>query len=123
MIPTVLLAMTLAADPAPRLFEMRVYVAAPGKMEALQARFRDHTTKLFVKHGMTLVGFWVPEKEPNKLVYIVSHADRGAADASWKAFRADPDWVAAKSASETGGSLTSSVESTWLTPTDYSPLK
>lgn len=110
----------------PRVFEMRTYYTFPGKMEALHARFRSHTCKLFEKHGMTLVGFWSPadaKEAERKMVYIVAHANREAAKANWKAFGADPDWIAAKKASEKDGKLVEKVESVFLNPTDYSPLK
>lgn len=110
-----------------RCFELRTYTAAPGKLEALNARFRNHTVKLFEKHGMQVVGFWVPTDAEagagEKLIYVLAHKSRAAADASWKAFRADPEWVAVKAASETEGSLVTKVDSVFLASTDYSPLK
>lgn len=109
-----------------RVFELRTYTAAPGKLDALSARFRNHTLALFKKHGMEVVGFWVPtDKETggDKLVYILAHKSRPAAEASWKAFRADPAWVAAKSASEVDGVLAAKVEAVFLAATDYSPFK
>jgi hypothetical protein len=110
-----------------RIFEMRTYYAAPGKFEAMHARFRDHTNKLFVKHGMQLVGYWVPaDKEKgaeNTLVYILAFPNREAARKSWTAFAADPAWKAAKEASEANGRLVEKVESVYLNPTDYSPMK
>lgn len=109
-----------------RCFELRTYYAAPGKIEALHARFRDHTTRIFQKHGMSIVGYWVPKDKPDTLVYILIHKSREAADASWKAFREDPEWVAARKASEEnsgGGSLTTKVESVFMDATNYSPLK
>ncbi len=109
-----------------RVFEMRTYYAEPGKMKALHARFRDHTNKLFEKHGMTIIGFWVPtdpKEAEEKLVYILAFPSREAATASWKAFGADPVWKAAKDASETDGKLVKKVESVFLNPTDYSPIK
>jgi hypothetical protein len=109
-----------------RVFEMRIYHAAPGKMKALHARFRDHTTKLFEKHGMTNVGYWSPtdEKEAEKkLYYVLAYPSKEAAEKSWKAFREDPDWLKAKDASEKDGKLVEKVESIWLNPTDYSPIK
>jgi hypothetical protein len=109
-----------------RVFEMRVYYAPPGKMKDLQARFRDHTTKLFEKHGMTIVGFWNPTdpKEADvKLIYILAYPSKDAADKSWAAFRKDPDWMKAKAESEKNGSLVEKVESTYMKPTDYSPIK
>src|SRR3954463_1769931 len=86
-----------------RVFEMRTYYANPGKMEALHARFRDHTNKLFVKHGMTLIGYWTPSEGPgatNTLVYILAYPSKEAREKSWKEFMADPDWNKAKTESE-----------------------
>jgi hypothetical protein len=109
-----------------RSFELRTYVAAPGKLDALLARFRDHTTTLFEKHGITNVGYWVAtdaEGKPTEtLVYLLAHASREAAEESWTAFRADPDWIAARAASEVDGRLTASVTSVYLDPTDFSSL-
>lgn len=109
------------------VYELRTYTATPGKLEQLHARFRNHTCKLLEKHGMKLVGFWVPQDADkgadNTLVYIVEHANRKAAEDSWKAFRADPEWVAAKAESEKNGSLTVKVESVFMNPTDYSKMK
>jgi hypothetical protein len=120
-----------SAASEPRVFELRTYTASPGKLENLLARFRDHTLKLFEKHGMTNFGYWTPTEEKNgagqKLVYMLAHKSHEAAAAAWKAFRADPDWVATKKASEdkAGGSLTApdGVKSEFLVPTDYSPSK
>lgn len=109
-----------------RVFEMRTYYAAEGKMKALHARFRDHTCALFKKHGMELVGFWSPtdEKEAEKkMVYILAFPSKEAADRSWQAFRDDPDWKKARADSEKDGRLVEKVESVYLNPTDYSPLK
>jgi hypothetical protein len=109
-----------------RVFELRTYTAAPGKMEALHARFRNHTCKLFEKHAMTLVGFWVPSKSKGgeqKLIYVLAFPSMEAAEKSWKAFREDPAWKAARAASEKDGKLVANVESVFLHPTDYSPLK
>lgn len=109
-----------------RVFEMRTYYAAPGKMKALHARFRDHTCKLFKKHGITIIGFWSPvdEKEAEqKMVYLLAYPSKEAAAKSWKDFRADPDWIKARSDSEKDGALVARIESVYLNPTDYSPLK
>jgi hypothetical protein len=111
---------------ATRVFELRTYYAAEGKMNALHARFRDHTCKLFEKHGMTVVGFWTPtkpEEAQKKLIYILAYPSKEAADKSWKAFRTDPDWLAAKAGSEKDGTLVDKVESVYMNPTDYSALK
>ncbi len=109
-----------------RLFEMRTYTAAPGKLDALNARFREHTNKLFVKHGMEIIGYWTPADGPtaaNTLVYIVAHRDREAMEKSWKGFGADADWRKARDASEVNGKLVEKVVSVVLKPTDYSPIR
>lgn|SRR5690606_24912978 len=116
-----------AAEPAsPRFFEMRIYTAAEGKLDALNARFREHTNRLFVKHGMALIGYWTPVDGPeakNTLVYILAYPSREAREKSWEAFRNDPEWHAARDASEKDGKLVLKVESKFLQPTDYSPIK
>lgn len=109
-----------------KVYEMRTYYAEPGRMKALHARFRDHTCKLFRKHGMELVGFWSPrdaKEAEQKMVYIVAHKSKEAAEKSWAAFRADPDWIAARDASEKDGKIVQRIEVLWLEGTDYSPLK
>lgn len=111
-----------AAEKATRYFELRTYYAAEGKLDALNARFRDHTTALFARHGMTNVGYWIPLDNPQrKLLYLLSYPDPAAREASWKAFGADPDWIVARSASEMTGKLVEKVESRFLTPTDFFP--
>jgi hypothetical protein len=113
---------THAAEKDSRVFEMRTYYAAPGKLDDLNARFRDHTTKLFEKHGITNIGYWVPIENPdNKLVYVLAYPSREARDTSWKAFTGDPDWKKAQSASEANGKLVAKVEQLFMTATDYSP--
>jgi len=112
-----------AAEPDTRLFEMRVYYAKPGKLDALNARFRDHTLKLFAKHGMTSLGYFVPvDNKENKLVYFLAFPDRAAHDAAWKAFQADPEWKAAAKESEKDGKLIDHIENAFLSATDYSAL-
>ena len=106
-----------------RCFELRTYTAAPGKLDALHARFRDHTNALFIKHGMTIVGYWEPTDKPDTLVYMLAYKDRAARDVAWKAFQSDPDWVKARAASEVNGSLTAKVENLFMSATDYSPVK
>jgi hypothetical protein len=109
-----------------RVFEMRTYHAAPGKMKALHARFRDHTTALFKKHGMEIVGFWSPSdpaEAEKTLVYILAYPSREAATKSWKEFQADPEWKKAKAESERDGKLVENVDSVFLNPTDYSPIR
>jgi hypothetical protein len=111
------------ADP---VYELRIYTCHEGKLDALLTRFRDHTCKLFEKHGMGNVGYWVPVGEENgsktTLIYVLEHKSREAAKESFKAFGADPEWKAAAKASEEGGKiLAKAPESTFMTPTDYSP--
>jgi hypothetical protein len=109
-----------------RLFEIRTYTTEPGKLDALNARFREHTTKLFEKHGMTNIGYWTPAEGPRSedtLIYVLAHESRAAADKSWQAFRADPDWLKAKGESEAAGPIVKKVESVFLNPADYSALK
>jgi hypothetical protein len=109
-----------------RVFELRTYHAAPGKMKDLHARFRDHTCKLFEKHGMTIVGFWSPadpSEAEKKLIYILAFPSKEAADKAWKGFRDDPDWMSVKKESEKNGTLVEKVESVWMNATDYSPMK
>lgn len=128
-----MLACASAADPAAspsvakdsRCFELRTYYAAPGKLEELHARFRDHTNKLFVKHGMELIGYWVPadKEQGDKLIYILAHKSRAAAKQSWQEFQNDPDWKKAREASEANGKLVDKVESVYMMATDYSPMK
>jgi hypothetical protein len=109
-----------AADSA--IYELRIYYAESGKLDALHARFRDHTMKLFEKHGMTNVGYWTPIDNPDhKLIYIVSFPNLEARAKAWKAFGADPDWKKARDASEVNGKLVAKVESHILAATDYSP--
>jgi hypothetical protein len=109
-----------------RVFELRTYHAAPGKMEALNSRFRDHTGELFKKHGMTIIGFWNPSKAEDAdktLIYLLAFPSQEAADQSWKAFVADPEWKKVKDESEKDGKLVEKIERVFMNPTDYSPMK
>jgi len=107
-----------------RVFEMRIYTAPEGKLPALLSRFRDHTVKLFEKHGMTNIGYWTDKKDgKDRLIYILAYPSKEAADASWKAFRVDPVWVKAKADSEVNGTLVEKLESIWMSPTDFSTIK
>jgi hypothetical protein len=111
----------------PRLFELRTYHAAPGKLEALLARFREHTMALFARHGIDVVGFWsaANPEDPSTgtLVYVCAYDSKPAADAAWAAFRADPEWRAVVDETERDGPLPSSVESFYMEPTDFSPMQ
>ena len=123
--PTVSPSPSLAKDT--RCYEIRTYTAAPGKLEELHARFRNHTMKLFKKHGMEVVGFWGPtdkeESSENTLVYVMVFPSREARDKAWKAFVSDPEWIKARSESEKNGKLTEKIKSVILGATDYSPIK
>ncbi len=115
-----------AAAAKNRVFEMRTYTTNEGKLPDLEKRFREHTTKIFKKHGMTNIGYWVPQDSPKKentLIYIIAHKDRDAAKKSWDAFRNDPEWKEVAKASEVNGKIVSKVESVFMDPTDYSLIK
>jgi hypothetical protein len=119
---TFLASMIQAAEPDQRLFELRVYYAAEGKLEALHERFRQHTCRLFEKHGMENIGYWTPIENPeSKLIYILAFPDQAARKASWQSFMADPEWQTAYRASEQQGKLVDRFESALFKATDYSP--
>lgn len=122
---TVELGPPTAEQPA-QVFELRTYTAAEGKYDDLLARFRDHTMRIFEKHGMSNVGYWTPQDAPlseNTLVYLISHPSRDAADEAWQAFGADPEWQSVFRASRSDGPLIANLESVYLDPTDFSPMK
>ncbi len=106
------------------VYELRVYHAAPGKLPELLARFRDHTVRLFDRHGMKSVAYWTPVDEPEKsntLIYILHHPSREAAAANWKSFGDDPEWKSVHDKSEANGKLVEKVDSTFMALTDFSP--
>ena len=108
--------------PTSRCFELRTYTVrpdGPGNIDLLHARFRDVTARLFVKHGMSLVGFWQPVATPDTLVYMLAYKDNAARDAQWAAFNADPEWVEARTRMNVGVG----VVSVFLNAADYSPIK
>ena len=114
------------ADTKDRVFELRVYTTEDGKMDALLARFQNHTTSLFEKYGITNIGYWRPTDPPasqNTLIYLLAHPSRQAADKAWEAFRKDPEWIKVKQESEVNGTLVKKVDSTFMTATDFSKLK
>ena len=110
-----------------RVFELRTYTCNPGKLEALKARFRDHTIEIFKRHGIESIGYWVPEdpeKSQTTLIYIIVHPSREAATRNWDAFRADPEWKKVAADSEANGKiLAKPPESVFMDPTDFSKLK
>jgi hypothetical protein len=106
------------------VYELRIYQAVPGKLAELLARFREHTSKLFDRHGMKNVAYWTAVDEPRKsdtLIYILEHPSREAAAANWKSFEDDPEWKSVRDKSEANGKLVEKVESTFLSLTDFSP--
>ena len=106
------------------VYELRIYHVFEGKLAALLSRFRDHTMKIFDKHNMKSVAYWTATDDPQKantLVYILEHPSREAADANWKAFRADPEWIAVRDQSEAAGKLVEKIDSTFLALTEFSP--
>jgi hypothetical protein len=114
------------AQSADRVFELRTYTAPEGKLVNLQARFRDHSMDLFERHGITNIGYWTPQDEPNSsntLVYIIAHDSREAAAASWDAFRSDPEWTRVSRESQVDGRIVSNVESVFLDALDFSPIQ
>ncbi len=110
---------------------MRTYIAGPDKLDHLNARFRDHTCKLFEKHGIQNIAYWVPMSDQagakDTLLYIVSHKSQAASKESFAAFGRDPEWSAALKGSEqkAGGPLTvkDGIKSVFMKATDYSPIK
>lgn len=111
-----------AENKDPRIYELRIYHAAPGKLDDLNKRFRDHTVKLFEKHGMENIGYWTPiDNTNNLLIYVLAHASREARQKSFAAFGADADWKAAAKASEANGKLVTRIESYLMQAADFSP--
>jgi hypothetical protein len=107
------------------LYELRIYEAVPGKLPALHARFRDHTNGLFVKHGFKVVGYWTNVIGPSnqQLIYMLAWEDYTQREKAWDTFVADPDWIAAKAATEKDGPLTANIVTSLLKSTDYSPMR
>ncbi|HEY1911943.1 MAG TPA: NIPSNAP family protein [Vicinamibacterales bacterium] len=109
-----------------RIFELRTYTAPEGKLEALKARFRDHTIRIFNNHNMTSIGYWTPADAPNSqntLIYVLAHPSREDAKKNWAAFQADPEWKKVAADSQVDGPIVTKVESVFMNPTDFSPFK
>ena|SRR5690349_8384333 len=114
------------APPPARVFEIRTYHTLPGRLDALHKRFREHTMKIFEKHGMTNVAYWTFEDSPareNTLIYVISHASREQAKKNWSDFNADPEWQKVSADSQLDGKIVEKVESVFVDATDYSPLR
>ncbi len=112
---------SIAQNTDSRIYELRIYYTENGRMDALVQRFTNHTTKLFEKHGMTNVGYWIATADPNKMLYVLAYPNREARDASWKAFGNDPDWKKAREESEKDGKIVAKVETFFMNTTDFSP--
>src|SRR4051794_8532291 len=132
MVRKLLLLLTLCAGfafPADRVFEMRTYTCFPGKLEALKTRFRDHTIRIFKKHGMESIGYWVPQDaaqgKETSLIYVIAHASREQAVKNWADFRNDDEWkkVSADSEVKAGGKIVEKVVSVYMDPADFSQIK
>lgn len=109
-----------------RVYELRTYTCFEGKLETLKTRFRDHTIRIFQRHGMESIGYWIPqdgERSKTTLIYIISHASREAATKNWDEFRKDPEWIKVAAASEVNGKIVQKVESVFMDPADFSKLK
>jgi hypothetical protein len=109
-----------------RVYELRTYTCNDGKLEALKARFRDHTIAIFKRHNMESIGYWVPqdpERSKNTLIYILAHPSREAATKNWAEFNADPEWQKVRKESEAAGPIVQKTESVFMSPTDFSALK
>ena len=107
-------------DKQSRCFELRTYTVREGSsIDLLHSRFRDHTTALFKKHGMTIVGYWQPVAKPDTLIYILAYKDAAARDAAWAAFNVDPEWVKTRTEMQ----VAVGVENVFMAATDYSPMK
>jgi hypothetical protein len=119
--------MTTAVFAQSRVFELRVYTANDGKLEALKARFRDYTTAIFKKHHMEVIAYWTPQKDDPKskdtFIYILAHPSREAATKNWAEFRTDPEWVKVQTESEKDGPLAKKIDSTFMDALPFSPLK
>jgi hypothetical protein len=120
------------ASAVDRAFELRIYTANEDKLEALKARFRDHTTAIFKKHHMEVIGYWTPQSDSSKsddpksedtFIYILAHPSREAATKNWKEFHDDPEWVKVQGDSEKNGPLAKKIDSTFLDALPFSPMK
>ena len=118
--------MTTANTQSAKVFELRTYTTADGKLPNLLALFRDDALRIFEKHGIAHVGYWVPQDSPgsgNTLIYIVSHDSREVAQKNWGAFRDDPEWQRVKEESQADGRIVANVESVFIEATDFSPMQ
>lgn len=113
----------VAQQGSTRVFELRTYTTPEGKLDQLNARFRDHTRRIFDRHNMTSIGYWTPVDTPNTLIYILAHRSVDEAKKNWEAFRTDPEWQKVRAATEAQGLTGIKVESRFMRATDYSAIK
>jgi hypothetical protein len=112
-----------ASNPSHHVYELRLYHVNQSKMDALRARFGDHTDAIFKRHNMKSIGYWVPEDAAQNLfVYILEHPSRQEAEKNWTAFQADPEWKKVKAESEAQGPLVDHIDRYFMDPTSYSAL-
>ena len=114
------------SNPSKHVYELRMYHVMPGKMDALKARFGDHTDAIFKRHNMKSVGYWVPEDAPDSqklFIYILEHPSRDDAKKNWDAFHDDPEWKKVKAESEAEGPLVDHIDNYFMDPTSYSGLQ
>lgn len=122
----VMSAPSIAFAQAEKVFELRTYTATPGNLDKLLARFRDHTIRIFEKHGMKSIAYWVPTDEAessNTLIYILAHESQEAANRSWQAFSQDPEWQKVNEESNANGPILQGVVRKYMSATDFSPMK
>ncbi len=120
----VIILLSLSLTPAAsvsQIYELRTYTTHEGKLDDLLDRFQNHTMKLFEKHGIRNIGYWLPTNQSNTLIYIVAHDDQPGAMTAWKSFSQDPDWKKARAASVAGGPIITNIESNYMQKTSFSP--
>lgn len=106
-----------------KVYELRTYTATPGNLDKILTRFRDHTMRIFEKHGMTNIGYWIPVDEEDTLIYLLAHDSQEAANRSWQDFSADPEWQKVNEESNANGPILQSVVRKYLNATDFSPIQ
>jgi hypothetical protein len=106
------------------IYELRKYFANPGKLDNIEARFRNDTIRIFAKHGLHAIGYWQPiDNKDNAMLYVLEHNSEADAKKNWAEFMADPEWQAVSKASDANGKIVNHVESTYMTALDFSPMK
>ncbi|MDP9052876.1 MAG: NIPSNAP family protein [Acidobacteriota bacterium] len=115
----------LNAQSSTQVYELRTYTAPAGKLDALEARFRDRTETLFKRHDIKVVGYWVPtDNKNNEVICIAEHKSQEDAAKNWAAFQADDEWKKIRAETEVGGSLTvKHPDSVYMRPLDFSKLR